>query len=63
MKEKFISMLDNIKKDLIFLGNEAEHNIRQAVKAYKKQDSKLAQEVLTRDKIVDELEVKIEEKA
>ncbi len=62
MKEKFISMLDNIKKDLIFLGNEAEHNIRQAVKAYKKQDAKLAEDVLTRDKNIDELEVKIEEK-
>ncbi len=38
MKEKFIQLLDNIKKDLIFLANEVEHNIRQAVKALKKRD-------------------------
>jgi len=62
MKEKFISLLDDIKKDLIFLANEVEHNIRQSVKALKKQDIKLAEQVIAKDLEVDSLEVKIEEK-
>jgi phosphate transport system protein len=61
MKEKFIQLLDNIKKDLIFLANEVEHNIRQAVKALKKRDLQLAEQVIAKDKEVDQLEVKIEE--
>ncbi|KAA3618317.1 MAG: phosphate transport system regulatory protein PhoU [Calditrichaeota bacterium] len=61
MKEKFIHLLDNIKKDLIFLANEVEHNIRQSIKAFKKQDIKLAEQVIAKDNEVDDLEVKIEE--
>lgn len=61
MKEKFTGLLENIKKDLIFLANEVEHNIRQSIKALKKNDQKLAEEVILRDKQVDQLEVKIEE--
>jgi phosphate transport system protein len=60
MKEKFISVLEDIKKDLVYLANEVEHSIRQAVKALKKGDIKLAEEVIARDEEVDKMEVKIE---
>ena len=60
MKEKFIHLLDDIKKDLIYLANQVEYNIRQAVKALKKGDIKLAEEVIASDEEIDMMEVKIE---
>ena len=61
MKEKFQQLLESIKKDLIFLANEVEHNIRQAVKALELQDIKLAEQVAARDDDIDMMEVKIED--
>jgi len=61
MKEKFQQLLENIKKDLIFLANEVEHNIRQSIKALEKQDVELAKRVVARDNEVDRMEVKIED--
>ncbi len=60
MKEKFIHILDDIKKDLIYQGNEVENSIRNAVKALKKGDLELAAEVIERDKGIDKMEVNIE---
>lgn len=60
MKEKFQQLLENIKKDLIFLGNEVEHNIRQSIKALEKGDKKLADLIVQRDTEIDLMEVKIE---
>jgi phosphate transport system protein len=60
MKEKFIHLLDDIKKDLIYLANEVENNIRQAVKALKKGDGELAKQIVDKDSEIDEMEVKIE---
>ncbi len=61
MKEKFHQLLENIKKDLIFLGNEVEHNIRQSIRALEKQDVQLAQQIIDSDKGIDQMEVKIED--
>lgn len=61
MKEKFQQLLENIKKDLIFLANKVEHNIRQAVKALEAQDVKLADQVASLDTEVDMMEVRIED--
>ncbi len=61
MKEKFQQLLENIKKDLIFLANEVEHNIRQSIKALEKQDVELAKRVKARDNEIDRMEVKIED--
>ncbi len=61
MKEKFQQLLENIKKDLIFLANEAEHSIRMAVKAVEKQDTALAEQVISRDQELDKMEVNIED--
>ncbi len=61
MKEKFQQLLENIKKDLIFLANEVEHSIRQAIKALEQQDKKLAEQVIARDHEIDIMEVKIED--
>ncbi|MCB0284401.1 MAG: phosphate signaling complex protein PhoU [Calditrichae bacterium] len=61
MKEKFIQLLEEIKKDLIFIANEVEHNIRQAIKALEKRDIKLAEQVIAHDENIDRMEVQIEE--
>ena len=60
MKEKFIHLLDDIKKDLVYLANEVENNIRQAVKALKKADLELAQQIIDKDVEIDQMEVRIE---
>jgi len=61
MKEKFEQLLAAIKKDLIFLANMAEHNIRQAIQALEKQDVQLARQVIANDQDIDHMEVQIEE--
>jgi phosphate transport system protein len=60
MKEKFIHLLDDIKKDLIYLANEVENNIRQAVKALKRSDLEMAQQLIDKDVEIDNMEVNIE---
>lgn len=62
MKEKMSKLLDEIKKDLIFLANEAEHNIRIAIKSLSKKDSELAEQVIKRDEDIDQMEIEIENK-
>ncbi len=62
MKEKFQKLLEDIKKDLIFLANEVEHNIRQSIKALKNKDMILAQQIIERDNEIDRKEVEIEDK-
>lgn len=61
MKEKMEHLLEEIKKNLIYLGNEVEHSLRQSMKALQKQDVKLAKQVISQDKTIDQLEVKIED--
>ena len=61
MKEKFQHLLENIKKDLIFLANEVEHSIRQAIVALERSDVALAEQVKARDNEIDRMEVNIED--
>lgn len=61
MKEKLNLLLENIKKDLIFMAHEVEDAIFKALKALEKQDRKLAEEVLELDEKIDKQEVNIEE--
>lgn len=62
MKEKMQRLLEEIKRDLIFLANEAEHNIRTSIKALMKQDKEVAQQIIEKDKDIDRMEVEIENK-
>ncbi len=62
MKEKLIHMIEDIKKDLIFMANEVEDMLYQTLKALEKQNKKLAETVLKMDEKVDVQEVQIEEK-
>lgn len=61
MKEKMQQMLENIKKDLIFMANEVEDMLYKSLKAVEKQDSELAREVIEIDKRIDSQEVNIED--
>ena len=62
MKEKMQQLLDEIKKNLIFLSNEVEHSIKQSIKAVMKQDKGLADQIISRDKEIDKMEVDNENK-
>lgn len=62
MKEKFEQLLAAIKKDLIFLADMAEHNIRKSIQALKNQDVEVARQVIEKDKEIDQMEVQIEDK-
>lgn len=62
MSEKFIQMLESIKKDLIFMANEVEDSLYKSLKALESQDVKLAKEVSKADKKINYQEVEIENK-
>lgn len=62
MKEKMQQLLDEIKKNLIFLSNEVEHSIKQSIKAVMKQDKEIADQIIARDKEIDKMEVENENK-
>jgi phosphate transport system protein len=62
MKEKMQQLLDEIKKNLIFLSNQVEHSIKQSIKAVMKQDKGLADQIIARDKEIDKMEVDNENK-
>lgn len=54
--------LDDLKKDLLKIGTLAENAIFESVEALKNLDAERAQKVIGDDKLVDELENKIDEK-
>ncbi len=62
MKEKMQHLLENIKKDLIYMANEVEDMIYKSLKAVERQDQELAREVIEIDKRIDSQEVNIEDK-
>ena len=62
MKEKMQQMLENIKKDLIYMANEVEDMMYKSLKAVEKQDAELAREVIEIDKRIDSQEIDIEDK-
>ena len=62
MKEKMTHMIEEIKKDLIFMANEVEDMLYQTLKALEKQDKKLADFVIKMDEKIDMQEVHVEKK-
>ncbi|NLT51268.1 MAG: phosphate signaling complex protein PhoU [Ignavibacteria bacterium] len=60
MKEKLEHMLEDIKKDIIFMANEVEDAMYNALKALEKQDKSLAEKVSKSDKKINYREVEIE---
>lgn len=60
MKEKLEHMLEDIKKDLIFMANEVEDAMYNALKSLEKQDKELALEIIKADKKINLREVEIE---
>ena len=63
MKRHFDEELGKLKTDLLKMATMAEEAIYKSVEALKKRDTKLAQEIIDNDKRIDELEIKIEERA
>ena len=61
MKEHFAEQLEQVRRDLIVMGGEVEKQIRAAVKAVTESSPKLAQEVIARDRDIDDFENRIEE--
>jgi len=61
MKEHFAEQLEHVRRELIVMGGEVEKQIRAAMKAVTENSTELAQEVITRDESIDELENRIEE--
>ena len=53
--------LENLTKDLLKIAAFTEQAIYKSVEALRNRDKRLAQEVIDDDKIIDELEIKIEE--
>lgn len=62
MKEKMSHMLENIKKELIFMANEVEDAIYKSLKALENQDKKMAGDIIEHDKKIDHQEVEIEDR-
>ncbi len=61
MKEKMQQLLENIKKELIFLANQVEYALYLSMKALERRDVELAMQVQSRDREIDRLEVNIED--
>lgn len=63
MKEHFVESLENLRRQLIGMGAEVESQIRLAVEALVESDAVKARRVIERDRVVDRMELKIEEEA
>ncbi len=63
MKEHFSELLENLRRQLIGMGAEVENQIRLAVEALVESDGSKAARVIDRDRVVDQMEIKIEEEA
>ena len=53
--------LDNIKKDLLFVGSLVKDSVEKAIVAFNESNTELADEVIAQDKKIDAREVEIEE--
>lgn len=56
-----VKEIDKLKQKLLFLGGKVEENFNRALAAVENRDVSLAKEVINTDKIIDNLEVEIEE--
>ncbi len=63
MKEHFVELLEHLRRDLITMGAEVESQVRESVEALVSGDAPRARNVIERDRIVNEMEVRIEEEA
>jgi phosphate transport system protein len=61
MKEHFGEQLEQVRRQLIFMGGEVEKQIRAAVDAVMETSVDKAREVIARDREIDDLENKIED--
>lgn len=53
--------LEKLKKSILLLGAMAEESVRNAIEAFQDRDTSKAQEIIERDRKIDEMEVEIEE--
>ena len=63
MKEHFSERLETLRRQLIAMGAEAEAQIAAAIEALVAGDAAKARAVIERDKVIDQMEVKIDEEA
>lgn len=61
MRNNYESALDQLDKSVIKMGSLVEEQIKEAVESLTKQDLKLAQKVIEKDNVINELELEIEE--
>lgn len=61
-REGFQNSLVELQKDILRMGSLVEEAIAQAVEALKKQDMALANSVIESDRVIDDLELEIEDK-
>jgi len=62
MERHFDQELEDLKKDLLKMGSQAEEAIFASVEALKALDSQGAKNVINRDKLIDEMENQLDEK-
>ncbi|MCC6130785.1 MAG: phosphate signaling complex protein PhoU [Acidobacteria bacterium] len=63
MKEHFAEMLEHLRRSLIGMGAEVENQIRLAIEALVTADIGKARDVIERDRLIDEMEIRNEEEA
>ncbi|HPR41522.1 MAG TPA: phosphate signaling complex protein PhoU [Candidatus Methanofastidiosa archaeon] len=61
-RDKYIKQLDDVRKLTISMGNKAEELVRDSVRALESQDAELSQQIIDRDKEVDEMFLELEAK-
>jgi phosphate transport system protein len=61
MKEHFVELLEHLRRQLITMGAEVEGQVRDAIEALVTGDAALARSVIERDRVVDELEIQVDE--
>ncbi len=62
MRQTFEHELEELFQDILYMGGLVKKTIQQAVNSLKKHDLEEAQEVIENDDLIDDLELKIEEK-
>lgn len=53
--------IDGLKKSILSVGTLVEEALRKSVRAFSERDPEMAQEVIDNDKVIDQLEVELEE--
>ena len=59
--KQFDEELEEIRTRLMEMGGKVEQQLQNAIKAVSEADSKLAEEVIEQEQVVDEMEVEIDE--